>query len=201
MTEATQLRMEILAIRRALEEQAAVTEPTQAQIDAAAEAIFTARMLRNDGQWDCHTEAVAALTAAAGEGTIMTEPTQAQIESSALARLCDALLRWHTEQDGNWGYPSFRNEVAAIRDALTAAAGADEKKIDPDAYFESLNRAAHAFDRGYKEGGDTMKERCAQVADGMAYVETCADDTANGTTNAAPYRKVAAAIRALKDEP
>jgi hypothetical protein len=39
------------------------------------------------------------------------------------------------------------------------------------------------------------------VADGMAYVETCADDTANGTTNAAPYRKVAAAIRALKDKP
>jgi hypothetical protein len=35
----------------------------------------------------------------------------------------------------------------------------------------------------------------------MAYVETCADDTANGTTNAAPYRKVAAAIRALKDKP
>lgn len=49
-----------------------------------------------------------------------------------------------------------------------------------------------------RESQAFMRERCARVADGMAYVETCADDTARGTANAAPYRKVADAIRALE---
>lgn len=32
-----------------------------------------------------------------------------------VAKLCDALLRKDSEQDGNWGHPSFYDEVRAIR--------------------------------------------------------------------------------------
>lgn len=39
----------------------------------------------------------------------------------ALLRLIDALRRKDTEQDGNWGYPSFYEELDEIERLLTQA--------------------------------------------------------------------------------
>lgn len=39
--------------------------------------------------------------------------------SEPLVRLVDALLRKDTAQDGNWGWPSFHEELVAIRATLS----------------------------------------------------------------------------------
>lgn len=39
-------------------------------------------------------------------------------EREALLELIDALLRKGTEQDGNWGFPSFHEQLRLIRHRL-----------------------------------------------------------------------------------
>ena len=75
--------------------------------------------------------------------------------------------------------------------AITAAAGAGDGR-------DEWQRQALEQMKNYKPELDPYTiECCAQVADNMAYVESCADDTMRGITNGDIYRKVAAAIRAL----
>ena len=106
----------------------------------------------------------------------MTQPTQAQIEA-ALVRLCDALLRQGTEQDGNWGWPTFHKEVKEIKTALTAAqAGESETKYV----------WARPSDKE-KEWQAAIIERCAQVAETLVFDEYGKN-----------RQEIAAAIRKLK---
>lgn len=47
-------------------------------------------------------------------------PALQEALAQQLLRLVDALLRHDTEQDGNWGWPSTRQELTSIRYALLA---------------------------------------------------------------------------------
>lgn len=49
-----------------------------------------------------------------------------------MAKLIDALLRKGTEQDGNWGYPSFRAELEEMRKSLDET---DALKKCPKTFF------------------------------------------------------------------
>ena len=44
-------------------------------------------------------------------------------DREALLILIDALLRKDTEQDGNWGWPSFTAELRYLQERLSPAAG------------------------------------------------------------------------------
>gem|GEM_PF-3068160 len=53
--------------------------------------------------------------------TIDRHKTDEQVAKLAdlLDKLCDALFRRGTEQDGNWGWPKFTDEVQEIRDQIS----------------------------------------------------------------------------------
>ncbi|HEY5446118.1 MAG TPA: hypothetical protein VIJ87_16945 [Pyrinomonadaceae bacterium] len=65
--------------------------PTQAQIEAAAQAIFKQRFGRDWTQWDCKADAEAALTAAAQVGTFEAGPDECDT-GVALTKAIDAVL-------------------------------------------------------------------------------------------------------------
>lgn len=71
-------------------------------------------------------------------------------------------------------------------------------------YAEELGRQVDelkAENARLRASRNAIIEECARVADGMAYIELCADDGPGGSVAARPHQKAAAAIRALKDKP
>jgi hypothetical protein len=146
----------------------------------------------------------------------VTTPTQAQIGATAietepqlLERLGDDAAKWaaefcktaiklgYSDMDEGRLIGWFANAIEnahQLRTSLTAAAQVGEQGHAPEYFYDPPRKTL--LTKSQIEAATI--ERCAQVADNMAYVETCADDTAKGTTNAAPYRKVADAIRKLK---
>lgn len=49
-------------------------------------------------------------------------------DREAILVLISALLRKDTEQDGNWGYPSFYKELRELMSTLNAASHAEGEK-------------------------------------------------------------------------
>jgi hypothetical protein len=124
----------------------------------------------------------------------MTTLTQAQVKA-ALVRLCDALLRQGTEQDGNWGWPTFHKEIEEIKASLavavnTAAAQVEESEWQ-QGYEAGMKSAAPAIAVLQAAVVATI-ERCAQVAEEEA--EAFEGDLYG------VLRRIAAAIRKLKCE-
>jgi hypothetical protein len=183
-----------------------MTSPTQAQVEAALdEALYSLCCDDYETQQEVAAR-LKPLTAAAGVGrNRQLADAYREIERLKVALVATRQELTDMTLDRNAHFQRAERAVAMLDDKAALAAAAAgvvgelpsvnfDKHGKPYSYCPECGRQDNYLDA-------ITIERCALVADGMAYVETCADDTANGTANAAPYRKVATAIRAVRDEP